>query len=64
MAKNTESPVSADATAKNSKVYSEAAETAFNLMREMAEAAQSANQQAFDRLSGQVAEAMENMKNK
>jgi len=64
VAKQTESPVSADAAAKNSKVYAEAAETAFNLMREMAEAAQSANQQAFDRLSGQVAQAMDNMKSK
>ena len=64
VAKKTESPVSPDAAAKNSKVYAEAAETAFNLMREMAEAAQSPNQEAFDRLSGQVAQAMDNMKNK
>jgi uncharacterized membrane protein YfhO len=64
VAKQTESPVNPDAAAKNSKVYAEAAETAFNLMREMAEAAQSANQQAFDRLSGQVAQAMDNMKSK
>ncbi|MEQ8877136.1 MAG: phasin family protein [Phycisphaerales bacterium] len=64
VAKNTESPVSTDAAAKNSQVYAEAAETAFNLMREMAEAAQSANQEAFDRLSGQVTQAMDKMKNK
>lgn len=64
VAKNTESPVSADAAAKNSKLYAEAAETAFNLMREMAEAAQSANQQAYDRLSGQVTQAMDSMKKK
>lgn len=64
VAKKTESPVSADAAAKNSKLYAEATETAFNLMREMAEAAQTANQQAFDRLSGQVTQAMDSMKNK
>lgn len=62
VAKNTESPVSADAAARNSKLYAEAAEKAFDLMRELAEAARHANQEAFDRMSGQVTAAMDGLK--
>lgn len=62
LAKNTESPVSADAAARNSQLYAEAAEKAFDLMREMAEAARQANQDVFDRMSGQVTAAMDGLR--
>ncbi|WP_101067911.1 phasin family protein [Roseovarius salinarum] len=61
-AQDVQSPVDADAASKNAQVYTEAAQKAFELMREMAEAAQGANQQAFDRLSGQVTAAMDDLK--
>lgn len=56
------SPADADAAQKNARVYAEATEKAFALMQEMAEAAQKANQDAFDRMSGQVTAAVNDLK--
>jgi hypothetical protein len=61
-AQNVQPPVDSGAASKNAEVYAEAAQKAFDLMREMAEAAQAANQEAFDRLSGEVAKATEDLK--
>lgn len=61
-AQGVQSPVNPDAAQKNAKLCADAAQKAFDLMREMAEAAQSANEQAFDRVSGQISAAMDDLK--
>ena len=62
LANSMKSPGDPDSAQANARIYADATEKAFALMREMAEAAQQANQAAFDRLSGQVTAAIDDLK--
>lgn len=52
----------ADAASRNAKIASEAVQTAFQLMQEMAEAATKANTKVFEETSAKVEEAIANIK--
>lgn len=62
MADSMANPTDADAAQKNVEIYAEATEKAFALMREMAGAAQQANQEAFDRIKVQITAAIGDLK--
>ncbi|MWD26975.1 hypothetical protein E0K89_005735 [Aquicoccus sp. SCR17] len=57
-----ESPVNPGAVNKNAEATTRAAQTAFDLMREMAEAAKSANEQVFQEAQKRMTDAIEEMK--
>ena len=57
-----ESPVSTEAMGKNAEATSKAVETALGLMREMAEAAQAANQKVFEEAQARMAAAIDEFK--
>ncbi len=62
LATEMKNPVDPDAARTNARIHADAAEKAFALMRDMAEAAQQANQAAFDRLSGQLTAAIDELR--